>query len=244
MRRNGDETAPAKGPLVRLAGEDDYARIGRVLVGEVAARLARQLGHHVPCSDLESIGNEALVGLIRGYNPAASPIEPYLRRFLRWAMLGALRGRRLDTPLARRGAKALNGCLWLGAANEAVEDEPAVAPTAESAWREALALRATACALAVLGAAGEGQPLADSTRSPDRVAIRENLGAFVRAEVADLEDSVARDVLIRHYFGDESFEDIAVALERSPTQICRLHRRALLVLDRAFRHRGLTGEPD
>lgn len=236
--RGGGATAEGQAEASRLAAENERARLGQSIVRDVAARLGRQLGGRVPCSDLESIGNEALVTLIRDYNPAASPFEPYLRRFLRWAMLDALRGRSMDTLLGRR-AKALTGCMWLAAANDTSEDEPSPRPALDE-WRESLGLRATALALTALGADGGIELSADSAGAPDRVAMRDHERRAVRDAVAGIEDSAAREVLVRHYFGDEPFEQIATGLGLSPTQICRMHRGALLALDSALRRRGVS----
>lgn len=211
----------------------EAVRRGRELVREVAARLARQLGGVVPASDLESAGDEALVTLLRAYDPTASPLDAYLRRFLRWAMLDAARSLRREFSAGRR-ARGLAACAWLSAAGEDPEcPAPEVPPL--DALRAALEARALALVLSTVGARVT-EVAADSTERPDRLVARESEHAFVRRTLFELEDESLRDVLVRHYFADEPLASIATALGLSPTQVCRLHRRALDVLGRALRN--------
>ncbi|MBM4377454.1 MAG: sigma-70 family RNA polymerase sigma factor [Deltaproteobacteria bacterium] len=221
----GADTPTALAPAETL-------RLGRALVSEVSARLARQLGGVIPVSDLESAGNEALVTLLRAHDPAGAPLEAYLRRFLRWAMLDAARSHRREVPLGSR-ARALGACLWLAAA---ADDPEAIAPPADehAALRSALGTRALATVLSGVGG-GLSEVAADSTDRPDRALVREREHAALRRALGALEDEGMRDVLVRHYFGDEPFDSIASARGMSPTQICRLHRRALELLDRSLR---------
>jgi RNA polymerase sigma factor for flagellar operon FliA len=216
-----------------MATERERALEGQSIVRDVAARLARQLGGRVPTSDLVSLGNEALVTLIRAYDPKASPFEPYLRRFVRWAMLDGLRGPQFDSPLRRR-TKALTACLWLAAAT-GEPDEPPATGSALDEWRGALSLRATGFALSMISHSIEFELPTDSTQAPDRVAMRQRERQSLRTAVAGLDDALAREVVERHYFGEEPFEQIATAHGLSPTQICRIHRRALVELDAALR---------
>jgi RNA polymerase sigma factor (sigma-70 family) len=207
-------------------------RLGRALVREVSARLARQLGGAVPASDLESAGNEALVTLLRAHDPAGAPLEAYLRRFLRWAMLDAARSHRRDSAQGSR-ARALGACLWLAAAAD--EPDAGAPPTDDqAALRSALGARALATVLTGMSG-GVAEAAADSTDRPDRAVTRERDHAALRRALGALEDEAMRDVLVRHYFADEPFDAIANARGMSPTQICRLHRRALELLDRALR---------
>jgi RNA polymerase sigma factor (sigma-70 family) len=224
----------------RETAEEERRRVelGRAIAREVAARLARQLGGTVHRSDLESIGHEALVTLLRGHDPSASPLEPYLRRFLRWAMLDALRSAGREGVLAWR-VRGLAACQWLSAASDDPDHVPEDADPL-GAFRDALSMRATALLLAGLGGAGVAELAADSTHFPERVAIREREREQVRTAIASLAEPMLRDVLVRHYFGDEPFDRMAFELGMSATQICRLHRRALAALDKALRSRGLA----
>ncbi|MBM4356819.1 MAG: sigma-70 family RNA polymerase sigma factor [Deltaproteobacteria bacterium] len=212
--------------------------VGRAIVREVALRLARQLGGTVPRSDLESIGDEALVTLLRAHDPTASPLEAYLRRFVRWAMLDALRSRRREAPLGSR-VRGLAACQWLSAASEDPEHEAALGRDALAAFREALSMRATVLVLSELGGRGVVELPADSTHFPERIAIRMREREVVRAAIAAIAEPL-RDLLVRHYFGDEPFDRIALELGLSTSQVCRLHRRALSALDRALRERGVA----
>lgn len=213
--------------------------LGRGIVRDVAVRLARQLGGTVDRSDLESVGDEALVTLLRAYEPKAAPLEPYLRRFLRWAMLDAVRVHRREFPAGRR-SRGLAACQWLSAASgdEGAEVKSGTGDDLAD-LRAALSIRATALVLSGIGASGPREPSTDSNELPERLVARQREREILRAAIASLDDSTSRELLVRHYFGDEPFERIAATLGMSPTQICRRHRDALEELDRMLRREGI-----
>jgi RNA polymerase sigma factor (sigma-70 family) len=230
---------PALG-VVRLPAsqEERYAREGRPIVTEMATRIARQLGGSVPACDLESLGNEALVRLIRRYDPATAPFAAYLRLYLRWAILDKIRRGRAGQRGAVR-SRALAGLEALGVFD--AEPEPRDEHAARWQLEEALSVRAMALAMPFLASSPDGaEPVSDSTRSPDRVTVRAAAIRALRAAISQIEDTTMREVVVRHYFGDEPFEQIADDLGLSPSQICRMHRNALAELHDHLQTAGVS----
>ena len=97
---------------------------------------------------------------------------------------------------------------------------------AKAKLHEELRLRATAMALPLIFCAYEKARLAPQA-SPEEKYQRQRTSARVRRVIDDLVDPTEKAVLVRHYFGEESFVKIADALGLSKWQACRLHKRAL-----------------
>ena len=211
--------------------EDELAKTAQPIVRAVVRKVRREIGYRVDASDLASIANEVLVGLVRRYDPSIAPFAPYLARNLRWAVLDRLRRRR-NRPLVSgrvRGLQALDR-LRDTTSPKSIHRAPLSEKRAQRQLRHQLRLRATATALPLLARQqplGEPQATSATTASPEQQYQGRQVAEAVRKQVASLEDETEKAILTRHYFKDEPFNQIASSLGLSKWQACRIHKRAL-----------------
>lgn len=92
-------------------------------------------------------------------------------------------------------------------------------------------------------------PVVQTTKDPhkfDRLVefeaeIDRNIDILVRTKtetnnaIAKLDDGRYREVLRLRYLGNKTFEEIAVAIHYSYKQTCRIHGRALLMMEEVLR---------
>jgi RNA polymerase sigma factor for flagellar operon FliA len=233
--------------LVPLADEEARARAALPIVERVAEQLFHRLGRRVPRDDLRSLGHAALVGLLRA--PPADqegvPLESYLRRRLRWAMLDGVRRETHGRAAAAR-ARALEGMQLLSEDRPprslGAHHEPPSERAQGAALRVLLAAHATVAGVALLGGgtAADGpravaELAGDSGQQPERIVQRRGLVRALRAAVEGLADERQRVLVLGHYFEDERLESIAERLGLSPSRISRLHAAAIAELGERLR---------
>lgn len=85
------QSGKSRQTTAQFPSDDAGARLGSAIVVGLAARVAAQFKGAVSRCDLVSVGNHALARLLAEFDESASPLEPYLRVHLRWAMLAAVR---------------------------------------------------------------------------------------------------------------------------------------------------------
>jgi len=226
-------------PARPTADENHLARQAQPIIKRVARRVHRELRRRLDVSDLESIGNEALVRLVRQYDPAVAPFGPYLARHLRWAMLDQVRRRRHGYPAAML-ARALGAVDRIRDTTEPkrLQAHPLHEDDARARLHTMLSNRATAMALPIIashGVASEQPTRLESSGTPESRAMRRAAAARLRTAVAGIEDTRARTLIERHYFRDEAFDVIARDLGLSKWQACRLHKRTLQTLSKRLR---------
>jgi RNA polymerase sigma factor for flagellar operon FliA len=207
------------------------------ILTSVARRIARRLGGHVHVDDLVSIGNAALVEIVRTWDPARARFAPYVTSRLKWAILDGVRRESHGRRTAAR-ATALLACERLAegyanAASQAPEDAP---PTTleedQGAFDDFLKNGAAALASGLWLA----DPDAQTAETPEeRLAHVE--AAHVARELIDRMPDRERELMTRFFYGGEPLEAIAKDLGLSKSWASRLNQRAVLALRRAM------GEP-
>lgn len=195
---------------------------GLVWVERIASTLARELGHRVDISELMSIGQSALLDIARDFDRERSVYHVFARRRLRWAMLDGVRRENPTRPLRARA-------LALAAGERVAETayEPATSPAGPDApptQQLRSALQAQVAAMAVGLATADR--LTDSTDDADRVVDRLRFAGQVREALAALPPK-QRELVERHYFGEERFDQIAASMGVSKSWASRLHAQAM-----------------
>src|SRR5512133_3968609 len=91
---------------------------GLPLLRTEARKLWGRLGCRLEREELEALGHEALVRLVRDYAPELGPFAPYAAKRLRWAILDGVR-RDTHGRVASARAAGLRACERLGEAEAA-----------------------------------------------------------------------------------------------------------------------------
>jgi RNA polymerase sigma factor for flagellar operon FliA len=216
----------------RARSADPLVEEGLQLVTSVARTLVRRLGGQIPIDDLRSIGNLALVEIIKSWDAERARFAPYATWRLRCAMLDGLRKETHGRWAAAR-ATALLASERLSHAYATSEAPPNEAPTTQEQDHEALAglLGGHAAALAVGLLAAD--PDARIPETPEEQVAWVEALHVVRAQVARLPEA-ERALVERHYFGGEAFDVVARDLGVTKSWASRLHQRAILTLRKAF----------
>lgn len=217
------------------------ARLGEglELVNVLARGMRRQLGPDVNVDDLSSSGREALLAAARTFDPDRGV------PFRRWAAL-RVRGAMIDTArqsgsLPKRVYRKLRAIQAADQVQEAANEELAAAPpaTQEEADRkltDQLGTAAMAAAVAFL-AMRDGEALdraKDPNRSPESDVGHAELMARIKEAIAERPEQ-ERTLLMRHYFEDVKFEDVAKELGLSKSWASRLHSRAIEAVARSLK---------
>ncbi|MCA9625850.1 MAG: sigma-70 family RNA polymerase sigma factor [Myxococcales bacterium] len=228
----------------------DEARVREALayIDPIARRLHWQLGGKLDLDELRSMGHFAIFDLVRRYDPALAPFEPYMRQRLRWAMLDGVRRHTHGRALAAR-AWALAGSDEHGAArNEERRRQGAASsgPLSEVGYaarmQEILREHATAMGFRLVAARGGEAAIAPSSANPERATLTQFAYETLRGVVSSLEDERQRTIVERHYFQGEPFQDIARSMGLSPAWVSRLHTQAIAVLEKRLRARGVSSK--
>jgi len=216
---------------------------GLPLVSLLAKLVAREVGVTTDLSDLQGVGRLALLEAARTFDPTRASFATHARKRLRWAMLDSVRrethGRR---PSAR--ARAIAGADRVAKVATAHPPDPTL-PEASHARRLRALIAAQAAALAV----GLAAPFSEDTTSgegittkltsfvdpsPEDLTLRSRFSAELGHALATLPPR-QRELVERHYFGEEPFEDIAGSLGISKSWASRLHAQAMEALAKTLR---------
>jgi RNA polymerase sigma factor for flagellar operon FliA len=209
--------------LARFAAELD-------LVDIIARQMRGRIGQAVTVDDLRSFGREGLLQAARTFDESRGV------PFRRWANL-RIRGAMIDGvrqwgELPRRLYRELRALEAGDQLLEVYDEEDAARPAATPNEADArlttyLAAMATAIAVGRVAPVAEGEIDAESLdATPEDLVGNAELGARVRAIVARLPDR-ERELVERHYFGDETLEAAAASLGLSKSWGSRLHARAI-----------------
>jgi len=190
----------------------------------VARTLWRRWGGRHDLDELASLGGEALVPLVRAYDPERSPLVPFLHRRLDWAIRDALRReshsrthafRREALAVADGAARVDSSEMELGGEGVAwaTDEEPT-----PSVGRET--------GPGVVVPAGDMAEAREPRDDPEQVAARAREHERLRRAVAALPRR-ERELVEGHYFGGGRFDHVAADLGISKSWASRLHARAL-----------------
>ncbi len=234
-------------------------------IAQVAAVLKRQLGSVAELDELASVGRMAAFHAARAYDPKRSAFVTFVRKRVRWAMIDAVR-RDTHGRSIRARAMALRAMDEIREAAVKGPPDPTLPESVHAKKLTAiLEAQAAAMATAFVAAAPSAEPAsAESAPSRASAEIPEKLSRpfaavpqslLPRVETATPEDWVAqrrfadairaaiarlperhREIVERHYFGDERFDHIAQSLGLSKSWVSRLHAQAMESLARAMRN--------
>lgn len=237
------ERAATEAPAVPSLTERRLLSEALPLLRAEARKLWARLGCRLELGELEALGHETLVRLVREHDPARGPFGPFASPRLRWAILDAVR-RETHGRVAAARAAGLRGCERL--AHDATAPLPADGPArpadpeqARGAFRAALSARAAALSVALVASAGDLAGVAAQDRDPEQCAIHARDARRIRDAVAELPEP-QRALVTRHYFDDERFEQIADELGISKSWASRLHAQAMATLATQL---GAVGTP-
>ena len=211
---------------------DDLFHSSLELVERIARQVARTLGSGsgFELAELVSFGREGLLIAARRFDPARGvPFQVYASYRIRGAILDEVRRSR---PLPRRVYQRLR-CAEIADRVALGADawcSPLPDPTRAEQWlEEHLARIATAMALGLLPDAspqGDGTCADQRAPSPEAQVERAQLTSWLRQQVAALPRAEA-ELLDRHYFRDQRFDEAARELGLSKSWASRLHARAI-----------------
>lgn len=229
------------------------------LVEPVSRQVARQLGRLADADELASVGRVALFDAARAFNPIRGTFGPYARRKLRWAMLDSIR-RETHGRSAFARARALHAAERVVDAASLGPPDPNLSESVHARKLGAILLaQATAMAVGLTapfnGPPPDGLPPDDRPPSEPRPGnIRPKPSATVLADETNPEDVMLlrrsnqairsavdvlpprqREIVERHYYGDERFDHIAESLGISKSWASRLHAQAMEALAKALR---------
>jgi RNA polymerase sigma factor for flagellar operon FliA len=223
-----------------MLAQNDLVSEGLPVVVSVCRRLARRLGRSVSIDDLIGIGNLALLGITRTWDPARATFVAYATWRLKFAILDGLR-RETHGRIAAARATALIASEHL---SDAWADKPDPdAPTTQEEDQAALSdlLAGHAAALAV-GLVTVSRDEAMHVDTPEEEVERAELARVVKDAILSLPER-ERALMERHYYGGEAFEAIAGDLGISKSWASRLHERAILAVKAAVDPEGPAEDP-
>lgn len=226
--------------IMPTLAEEQLTRESLPIVHDVAKRVQRSLAGHVSLDDLLSLGQFALVELVRRYEPERAPLAAYLRPRLRWAMLDGLRRYAQDSQLEAR-ARALSASDAIAAERAA---EPASEPAALSeeehrnGLRDLLFEHAAAMGIALLSSGQGVVAKNDSGDDPEKSALKLALTRRLQKAIALLEER-QRLIVERVYFQGEGLDEIGAALGITKSAVSRVHTTALQQLAKMLRREDL-----
>ncbi len=213
---------------------------GLPLVEIIARQLRRDAGALTPLDDLLSLGREALLHAAREYQ--ADRGVP----FRRWANLrvrgSMIDGIRRSGNVPRRVYKRLKVIEAADRVQEGLLEDVSQAPpttpeAADQKLTEYLSRAAAAMAIGFIGMRSldeRAERVAEEEESPEDQTARAELLAILRAAI-DERPEQERQLLMRHYFDDVTFEEAARELGLSKSWASRLHARAMEGLARRIK---------
>jgi RNA polymerase sigma factor FliA len=210
-----------------MFAESDLVSLGIPVVETVAKRLARRLGGQVPVDDLTGIGNLALVEVARTYDASRASFVAYAAWRLKYAILDGLRRETHVRTMASRVTAILASERLAEAQAEEPEPELEIAdPTTleedQAALGELLDGQAAALALGLVSAPADPGMIS----TPEEEVVRAQTASVIKGALGSLPER-ERELVERHYFGGEQFDDIAADLGISKSWASRLHEKAI-----------------
>lgn len=205
------------------------------MVEGVARKVARSLGNVVELEDLLSYGREGLLKAARRFDPSQEvPFRAYASFRVRGSMIDGVRKmahlpRRVHERL--RLLEAADQCSE-AAAPDVLGPTPAQESRkdAQRQLDEHLARMATAMAVGLVGRAAVGDDgeltNVSASRTPEEEAEYRELSRLLREQIAELPEQES-ELVRRHYFDGERFDQVAQDLGLSKSWASRLHTRAL-----------------
>ena len=202
------------------------------LVPSTVRALAWAAEHALDTDDLESYGREGLLDASRRYDPERGvPFRSYAKIRIRGAIID---GMRRAAHLPRRVHQQLTAARAAADYSEGRLEDLSVAPPpgsnaaqAEAKLNDHLAGMATAMAM---GLVSERSPDGDfqqpAQRTPEHEAETSELAALLRESIETLPEQEA-ELVRRHYFEGEQFDQIAADMGISKSWISRIHTRAI-----------------
>ena len=160
------------------------------VVHSVARALWLRWGGRHELDELAACGAEALVPLVRGYDPERAPLGPFLQRRLSWAIHDAVRRQNHTRTHAFRHPilTVADGGAEGAPASPSSEEEPA--PSTE---------RASGPGILVLG--GDMAEVPAAGEDPEQAVARASEGRWLRRVVSRLPHR-ERALVEDHYFAD------------------------------------------
>lgn len=212
------------------------------LVEVMARQLQREVGEVLDVDELVSFGQEGLLTASRRYDPDRGiPFRKYAHHRVRGAMLDGMRS---HGSLPRRAHEKLRVLQTANLMTSGFFDDNSAAihgglspDAADERVADQLATLATAMAVGFAGNDVEhqdGERVVVDGEQPDAKVERDELMEIVHAELAQLTEQEATFVR-RHFFHDESIENIAAEMGLSKSWGSRLMTRGMEKLSRRLR---------
>jgi RNA polymerase sigma factor for flagellar operon FliA len=213
---------------------DRLVREALPVVENVVRWMGRRLGGAVPSEDLRSHAHAALIEAVGSYDPSRSAFSTYVSRKVRWAILdGIKREGRSRSAVSR--ARAIEASERVSLAYAEEPDDPCV--TEEEHEVQLCRLLDDHATALVIGLVTGGAELADARETPEERTSRAQLCAALHRAVDTLPER-ERQIVERHYFGGEPFDEIAGDLGISKSWASRLHAQAISALGSALSGQG------
>ena len=217
------------------------------LVPVIAGQLRGCIGSCVELDDLLSYARAGLLDAARRFDVQRGvPFRAYATLRVRGAVIDGIRAL---APLPRRAHERLRGLCAIDRVNEGVIDDAfasasgAISPeAADLALADHLANLATAMALGMIATPthGEDGEVAGLSRleSPEEAASNAELRQGVLRALATLPHQEA-ELVRRHYFEGDRFDQVASDLGLSKSWASRLHSRAIGRLSKRLKSSGI-----
>lgn len=188
----------------RRDAERTLAAVGLPIVHRTARRMSWRFGGRIDESELRSLGYQCLLDAVRSFDPARAEFGAYLYARLRWAMLGEARLFARQARLWRSGIDS--GAVPTGGT-----------PLSSSSWRFAHAQQHGDDSFTHEASSDQFDPEAQLENKRAHALLRESIAALPPA---------SRELVVRHYFGGEAFNDLAREAGLSRPATCRMHLAA------------------
>lgn len=246
LRMSADN--PSAMAQVLSLNEQRMLREGLPILEQAVRKILRRVAGRIQADDLRSIGNEALVRLVRRFDPDKSPLQAFLRQRLHFALLDGIRTEshsRVVVARARayRAAERVAQALEDERRERTVSSLSALSGTdelpSEADYQAQLNLilreQAAALGISLISSGGRETAKADSSNNPEKAVLRAAASSELRQFVDELQDDRLRQLIERHYFGGETFETIAQDMGISKGWASRLHAKAVRILEKRMR---------
>jgi len=246
QRHSLDRTALAsnRGPVANVDPPEvtDRFHAELSLVHALASRLTKELGGSVETQELVSYGMEGLLGAARRFTPIHGvPFRKFAYHRVRGAMIDGVRTNSTLPRAIHRKARALHTANLVASGFFADSTPTGTArlssSEADDRIAKQLAVLATAMAIGFQGreaVVGEERVLVTDD-PPEATAERDELMRIVKTLLPALSDQ-ERAMVRRHFFRDESVDEIAASLGISRSWGSRVLAKAIGKLSKQMQH--------